>query len=62
VTDAQPSIKDPNIGYRLHLDYRNVAYGIHTLEVLLSANGPKHLRLGKQQLAIHRIPRQTYRT
>ena len=52
VTDAQPSIKDPNVGYRLNLDYRKLAYGIHTLEVLVSANGQKPLRLAKQPLAI----------
>jgi hypothetical protein len=52
VTAAVPSIKDPNVGYRLNLDYRNIAYGVHTLEVLVSANERQPLRLAKQQLVI----------
>jgi hypothetical protein len=52
VTDARPSIRDPNVGYRLNLDYRNIAFGIHTLEVLVSANGAAPLRLTKQLLVI----------
>lgn len=52
VTDARPSIKNPNVGYRLNLDYRNIASGIHTLEVLVSANGAAPLRLTKQPLVI----------
>lgn len=52
VTDALPTINEPNIGFRLNLDYRNIAYGIHTLEVLVSANGAAPLRLTKRNLVL----------
>jgi hypothetical protein len=52
VTDTSTVIKDPNVGYRLKLDYRKFAYGIHTLEVLVSIAGQRPLQLAKQQLVI----------
>ena len=52
VTDALPTINDPNLGFRFNLDYRNIAYGIHTLEVLVSANGAAPLRLSKRNLVL----------
>lgn len=52
VTDVLPTINDPNLGFRFNLDYRNLAYGIHTLELLVSANGAAPLRLTKRNLVL----------
>jgi Beta-galactosidase len=52
VTDAVPTIKDPNVGFRLNLDYRHIAYGIHTLEVLVSADGAAPVRLTRRNLVL----------
>lgn len=52
VTSAVPSIKNPNVGFRLNLDYRDIAYGIHTLEVRVGAGSQTPLSLAKQSLVI----------
>lgn len=52
VPDAIPAIRNPNVGFRLNLDYRNIAYGVHCLEVLARVNGMPPLRLARQQLAV----------
>jgi hypothetical protein len=52
VTEALPAIKDPNLGFRFNLDYRDIKHGVHTLEVLVSANGATPLRLTKRNLIL----------
>jgi Beta-galactosidase len=52
ITDAISSISNPNVGFRINLDYRNIPYGIHTLEIVVSADGLKPLRLTRQNLVI----------
>jgi hypothetical protein len=52
VTDAVPAIADPNVGFRLHLDYRNMPYGVHTLEVLIRVPGQEPVRLARQPLVL----------
>ena len=52
VTEAIPKITDPNVGFCLHLDYRKIPHGIHTLEVLVSVDEMAPLRLATQQLAL----------
>jgi hypothetical protein len=52
VSDAVPSITNPNVGFRLNLDYRRVYFGIHTLEVQVSAGGGPPLQLTKRELVI----------
>jgi Beta-galactosidase len=52
VTDAVPVISDPNLGFRYDLDYRNIPYGIHTLEVLVGADGQAPLQLTRRELVV----------
>jgi hypothetical protein len=52
VTDQLPAITRPNVGFRMNLDYRDIAPGIHSLEVLVSVGGMAPLLLAKQQLVI----------
>lgn len=51
-TDANPQIGDPNVGYRLDLDFRTLAFGNHTLELLVSINGGPKLRVYRQSLVV----------
>ena len=52
VTDAVPSIADPNLGFRYDLDYRNVADGIHRLEVMVAVEDHPPLLLARRDLVI----------
>ncbi len=52
VTDAVANISNPNVGFRLNLDFRNISHGIHTLEVQVSVSGMAPLRLATQQLVL----------
>jgi hypothetical protein len=52
VPESNPSITDQNVGFRLDLDYRNIAYGVHTLEVLVSAEGQSPVQLAMRPLVI----------
>jgi hypothetical protein len=47
-----PAITDPNIGFRLNLDYRNLEPGVHTLEVLIRANEQLSIQLAKRSILI----------
>jgi len=52
VTDAVPAIANPNVGFRLRLDYRYLTYGVHTLEVFVRGAGGALLRVAKQALPV----------
>jgi hypothetical protein len=52
VLEAVPAFKDPNLGFRFDLDFRDVPFGIHTLEVRVSADGAAPVTLATRQLAI----------
>lgn len=52
VTDAVPAIRNPNVGFRMDLDFRKIEHGIHTLEVLVSPEGAAPLRLARQELVL----------
>jgi hypothetical protein len=52
VTAADPSITNPNVGFRLMLDYRNIPYGVHTLDVLANIANELPLQLAHQNLLI----------
>jgi hypothetical protein len=52
VTDAVPAIRNPNVGFRYYLDFRNTATGIHVLEVVVNINGVGRLRLARQPLVV----------
>jgi hypothetical protein len=52
VTEAVPTITNPNIGFRYGLNYREFAYGIHTLEVLVSTDGDPPVQLSKRDLVV----------
>lgn len=52
VTDAVPAFKDPNVGFRYQLDFRNIPSGIHVLEVLVNISGMERLRLARQPLVV----------
>lgn len=52
VSGAIATVKNPNVGFRLDLDYRNIPIGIHTLEVVVTVDGGKQFRLADQKLVI----------
>ena len=52
VSDAVPSIIDPNVGFRFNLDYRCVNFGIHTLEVQIRVAGGPPLQLSRSELVM----------
>ena len=50
VTEVLPDIADPNVGFRYNLDFRKLAYGLHTLDVQVSANRGPALQIAKREL------------
>lgn len=52
VTDAIPSIKDPNIGFRYDLDFRKLDVGVHLLEVLTSVGDGLPMLLTSRKILI----------
>lgn len=52
VSAVYPSLANPNIGFHLDLNYRDIAYGFHTLEVFVTVGNQAPLRLAKQRLLI----------
>ncbi|MFI4889124.1 MAG: hypothetical protein ACHQIL_01190 [Steroidobacterales bacterium] len=52
VTDVVPAIANPNVGFRLNLDYRSIAHGVHALEVLVRVAGLEPVRLARQPLVL----------
>lgn len=52
VTEAVPAFKNPNVGFRYQLDFRGIAPGIHTLEVLVDVGAAGRLLLARQPLVV----------
>jgi hypothetical protein len=52
VTDAVPAIADPNVGFRLDLDFRDLAAGAHALDVVVSAGGETEVQFERRTLVI----------
>ena len=52
VSASLQSISNPNVGFHLNLNYRNIAYGIHTLEVFVISGDQAPLRMAKQALIV----------
>jgi hypothetical protein len=50
-------LRDANVGFRHDLDFRQLAYGGHTVDVLVSADGAPPVLLGRRQI-VHQARRQ----
>lgn len=49
-TEAVPRIGNPNVGFRYDLNYREIAYGSHTVEVQVSIAGAAPLSVAKREI------------
>jgi hypothetical protein len=50
VTDTNPSVRTPNVGYRIVFDFRGLPYGVHTLDVLAREAGRPDVQLARRHL------------
>lgn len=52
VTEANPAIADPNIGFRLDLDHRTLAPGVHEVEIVVRAGSGEPLLLARREITV----------
>jgi hypothetical protein len=52
VTEALPQVRDPNVGFRLNLDFSGIEPGIHVLEVTVRDDAGARWRLARQPLVV----------
>ena len=52
VTDSIIDIKDPNIGFSFYIDYRNIAIGVHTIDVIIHFENGRPLCLAKRNVVV----------
>lgn len=52
VSAALTSLPNPNVGFHLDLNHRQLEYGFHTLEVFVTPGNQAPLRLAKQSLVV----------
>jgi len=59
VTDANPDLPSPNVGWQIHLDYTAIPFGIHLLDLLVEAPGHAPVLFAERHVVVDDRARDT---